>query len=123
MPEYYMNIASILFFICYFPEYYANYINKNANFYNVFEKVLILLGSSFALQYAIETSDQALIINYGPIVTLDSIALLMRFYYAYLNRNRNVKVNYKNTIEMKNIESQEEIIENPMNILECDTDL
>ena len=38
--EYLMNTASILFFICYIPEFYANYINKNANTYNVFEKVI-----------------------------------------------------------------------------------
>lgn len=118
-----MNIASVLFFFCYFPEYYANYINKNANFNNVFEKVLILIGSSFALQYAIEKKDNALILNYAPIITLDSIALLMRLYYAYINRNRNVKVVYKNPIETINIESQEEIIENPMRISKDDPDL
>ena len=118
MPEYYMNIASILFIICYIPEYYANYINKNANFYNVFEKILILIGTSFALQYAIETNNKALIINYSPIVTLDSLALCMRFYYAYKNRNRNVKVIYKNTNKIMRIESQEEIIENPIHISE-----
>jgi uncharacterized protein with PQ loop repeat len=116
MPEYYMNIASILFFICYLPEYYANIINKNANYYNILEKVLILIGSCFALQYAIETNNQPLIINYAPILTLDAIALLIRVYYAYRNRNRNVKVVYKNSIETINIESQEEIVENPMYI-------
>lgn len=94
MPEYYMNIASVLFTICYLPEFYANYVNKNANVYNVFEKVIILIGSSFALQYSIETGNRALISNYGPILSLDIIALLMRSYYAYLNRYRNVKVDY-----------------------------
>lgn len=118
-----MNIASVLFFICYFPEYYANFINKNANYYNILEKVLILIGSSFALQYAIETNNQPLIINYAPILTLDSIALLMRFYYAYRNRNRNVKVLYKNPIETINIESQEEIVENPIHISSDDIEL
>lgn len=118
-----MNIASVLFFICYFPEYYANFINKNANYYNILEKVLILIGSCFALQYAIETNNQPLIINYAPIITLDSIALLMRFYYAYRNRNRNVKVVYENTIKTMNIESQEEIIENPIHISIDDTEV
>lgn len=118
-----MNIASVLFFICYFPEYYANFINKNANYYNILEKVLILIGSSFALQYAIEINNQPLIINYAPILTLDSIALLMRLYYAYRNRNRNVKVLYKNPIETINIDSQEEIVENPIHISADDIEL
>lgn len=78
-----MNIASVLFIGCYVPELYANYKNKNANIWNVPEKVVIFVGSSFALSYAILNNDNALIINYAPILTLDTIALLMRAYYAY----------------------------------------
>ena len=29
--DYLMNTASTLFFICFIPEFYANYVNKNAN--------------------------------------------------------------------------------------------
>jgi hypothetical protein len=87
-----MNTASTLFFICYIPEFYANYINKNANFYNVFEKIIILTATTFALSYSIQTHNQALIINYGPIFVLDFIALHMRCYYAYKNRSRDVRV-------------------------------
>jgi len=85
-----MNISTVVFFICYIPELYANYKNKNANIYNIPEKVLMVMGSGFALSYAIVTSDMALITNYGPILTLDVVALLMRAYYVYINRNRDI---------------------------------
>lgn len=123
MPEYYINIASVLYIICYFPEFYANWKNKNANWYNVIEKIVMLIACSFALKYSIEIQNKSLILNYAPALTLDSIALLMRFYYAYRNRNRNVKVVYKNPIETINIESQEEIVENPIHISTDDIEL
>ena len=87
MPEaeYLMNIASGLYLICYVPELYANYKNKNANLWNVPEKVVILIGSGFAFAYAAVNGDQALLINYGPILALDFIACVMRAWYAYLN--------------------------------------
>ena len=90
--DYLMNIASFLFFICYIPEYYANYINKNANFYNVFEKIVMLSGTTFALSYSIKISNQSLVINYAPLFVLDIIALCMRCYYAHKNRFRDVRV-------------------------------
>jgi len=78
-----MNIASALFIICYIPELYANWKNKNANFYNMPEKIIILLGSGFAFSYAILNSDISLMSNYGPILGLDILAFLMRLYYVY----------------------------------------
>jgi hypothetical protein len=81
-----MNTASALFFICYIPELYANYKNKNANFYNMPEKAVLLLASGFALAYAIANNDEALIVNYGPLLGLDIIAFLMRLYYVYNNK-------------------------------------
>lgn len=81
-----MNISSSLFFICYIPELYANWKNKNANVYNMPEKVLILIGSGFAFSFALMNEDTALISNYGPIMILDLIALLMRLYYVVQNR-------------------------------------
>ena len=85
--DFLMNTASGLFFICYIPELYANWKNQNANFYNMPEKVLLLLASSFALAYAIMNSDISLISNYAPILALDIIALLMRLYYVFKNKN------------------------------------
>jgi hypothetical protein len=81
--DFLMNTASALFFICYIPELYANWKNQNANFYNMPEKVLLLLASSFALSYAMLNSDVSLMSNYGPILALDIIAFLMRLYYVY----------------------------------------
>jgi uncharacterized protein with PQ loop repeat len=94
--EYLMYTASALYFICYLPELYANYKNKNANFYNVPEKVLIFVGTLFALSYSIRTENKALIINYTPILFCDTISLTMRFYYAYENRIKKIE-NVKNT--------------------------
>jgi len=90
--EYLMNIASSLFFICYIPEFYANYKNKNANIYNVFEKIVMLGGSGFAMSYALRSANNSLLINYAPLFALDSVALFMRAYYAYKNRNRDVSI-------------------------------
>jgi uncharacterized protein with PQ loop repeat len=87
MPyDYLMNMATLTFFICYIPELYANYKNKNANIYNLPEKVLILAGTSFAFTYAVCINDTVLVSNYAPLLTLDIIALLMRGYYIYNNR-------------------------------------
>jgi hypothetical protein len=90
--DYLMNIATFLYFVCYVPEFYANYLNKNANIYNVFEKVVLLGGTGFSLVYAVSIDNNTLLINYGPLFLLDSIALFMRAYYAYKNRKRDVRV-------------------------------
>ena len=84
--DYLMNISSALFFICYIPELYANWKNKNANVYNMPEKVIMLVGSCFAFSFALMNDDIALISNYGPLMTLDMIALIMRLYYFIQNR-------------------------------------
>ena len=113
--DYLMNIASVLFFTCYIPEYYANYVNKNANVYNVIEKFVILSGSTFGLSYAIKINSNALLFNYIPLICLDIVALFMRCYYAYKNRFRDVRV-IKNNLEHD--------IENPIhNIENIDFDL
>jgi uncharacterized protein with PQ loop repeat len=81
-----MNTASALFFICYVPELYANYKNKNANFYNMPEKFVLVIASGFAFAYALVNNDNALLANYGPLLGLDIIAFLMRLYYVYKNK-------------------------------------
>lgn len=78
-----MNVASVLFFLCYVPELYANYKNKNANIYNLPEKVVLLVATTFALSYAILNEDEALLINYAPIFVLDVLACGMRGYYVW----------------------------------------
>jgi hypothetical protein len=83
--DYLMNIATGLYFACYNPEFYANYRNKNANIYNVFEKIVMVSATGFGLGYSISIQNSTLIYNYGPIFALDTIALFMRGYYAYRN--------------------------------------
>lgn len=90
--DYLMNIATVLYLICYVPEFYANYVNKNSNVYNVFEKVALVMATGFGLGYAISIQNHAIILNYAPLFALDSIALFMRAYYAYRNRNIDVRV-------------------------------
>jgi len=87
--DYLMNLATVMFFICYIPELYANYKNKNSNIYNLPEKAITLTGSAFAFAYALSVNDIVLLSNYGPLLTLDIIALLMRGYYTY--RNHSIK--------------------------------
>jgi len=85
--NYLMYSASVLYFICYLPELYANYKNKNANIYNVPEKFIMLIATILAFSYAIINNNTELITNYGPILLLDSLALGMRCYYAYNNKS------------------------------------
>jgi uncharacterized protein with PQ loop repeat len=85
MYDYLMNAASFIYIACYVPELYANWKNKNANIYNMPEKVIIIIGTGFAFAYSVLNQDNSLIINYGPILMLDLIALLMRAYYVWKN--------------------------------------
>jgi len=120
--DYLMNIASILFFTCYIPEFYANFVNKNANINNVIEKVLMLIATTFAFSYSLKINNTSLIINYGPLFTLDIIALSMRSYYAYKNRYRDVKVIENGDQRIENgdqrIENGDQRIENPIHDIE-----
>ena len=105
--DYLMNIASILFLICYIPEFYANYRNKNANIYNVFEKVVMISGTGFALGYSLSTNSPALRFNYSTLFFLDTISLIIRIYYAYKNRNYDVRI-------IHHINNDTNIIHNPI---------
>ena len=83
-----MYTATGFYFICYLPELYANYKNKNANCYNIPEKILLFIGSILAFSYAIQLGDNSIIVNYGVSVGIDIIALSMRLYYAIHNQNK-----------------------------------
>lgn len=106
MPEfhtnYLMNIASILYFLCYIPEAYANIHNKNANQYNIPEKVILLCGTCFALSYAIVTKNNALIFNYAPLMSLDFTMLVIRLYYAYFYKEKQLELLEMNDIGNEN---------------------
>jgi len=80
--DYLMYMATFLYLACYVPELYANYKNKNANIYNIPEKVIMLAASCFGLAYAISTDNMPLVINYAPFLAFDVAALWMRVYYA-----------------------------------------
>ena len=118
--DYLMNAASILFFICYIPEFYANYVNKNANVYNIFDKVVMLAGTTLAFSYSVKINNQALIINYTPLFILDTIALFMRGYYAYKNRDRDVRILNNENILVNNVENPIHDINDIENIYNID---
>jgi len=90
--DYLMNISTVLYLLCYAPDFYANYVNKNANVYNIYEKIVLLTGTGFSLSYAISLNNQALLINYVPLFCLDVMSLGIRCYYAYKNRHIDVRV-------------------------------
>jgi uncharacterized protein with PQ loop repeat len=81
-----MYTASALYIICYLPELYANYVNKNANIYNLPEKIIMLIASTLGLTYSIRINNTALMTNYGPLLTFDCISLVMRLYYWKINK-------------------------------------
>lgn len=83
-----MYVATGFYFVCYLPELYANYKNKNANIYNIPEKILMLMGSILAFSYAIELNNTSIIVNYSLNVGIDTIALIMRLYYVLHNQNK-----------------------------------
>lgn len=111
--DYLMNIATVLYLLCYAPDFYANYVNKNANMYNVLERVVLLSGTCFSLSYAISINNQALLINYIPLFCLDFTALGIRMYYAYRNRNIDVRV-----LTIQSHEIEPEIQRNPLHSIE-----
>lgn len=91
VANYLMYGASVLYFVCYVPELYANYKNKNGNIYNVPEKVIMLIATSFAFTYAVLNNNTELTANYAPLLLFDTLALLMRLHYAYNNHYLLVK--------------------------------
>ena len=111
-PNFLMNTASTLYIICYIPEFYANFRNKNANIYNVVEKVVILVATGFGLGYSIAIQNDTLIFNYAPLFVLDFCALSMRGYYAYRNRVRDVRALSIQESIPKNLSDTD--IENPI---------
>ena len=113
--DYLMYIASVGYFICYLPDFFANIINKNANIYNVYEKLIMLMATTFALSYSITINNNALIINYAPVFCLDVISLMMKSYYAYKNRNIDVRI-LNGKIVFENVLHND--IENPIHNIE-----
>lgn len=86
--DYLMNICTVCYLVCYVPDLYGNWKNKNANCWNIPEKVLIFIGTGFALAYSVLINDQALIVNFAPLFILDGASLGLRSYYACKNRQQ-----------------------------------
>jgi len=96
MPDVYlMYIATGFYFCCYLPELYANYVNKNANIYNMPEKILLLIGTILAFTYSLQLGDMSIIVNYSLALFIDCIAITMRSYY--------VIINYRKQLDIQNV--------------------
>lgn len=93
MPNEYLMYAAIgCYLCCYIPELYANYINKNANIYNLPEKILLLLGTIFAFSYAVELGNISILTNYSLLLFIDIVAIVMRGYYVILNYKKQLTI-------------------------------
>lgn len=110
--DYLMYVASFLYLTCYIPELYANYANKNANIYNLPEKVIMLIATTCGFSYGIMNENIALIVNYGPMIILDVTALGMRIYYAYFYIDKgHIEIRHTGHREIETIEDHQTNIE------------
>ena len=93
MPNVYlMYIATGFYFCCYLPELYANYINKNANIYNLPEKILLLIGTILAFTYSLQLGDMSIIVNYSLALFIDCVAITTRGYYVIINYRKQLEI-------------------------------
>ena len=104
MYDYLMNIGSVIYICCYFPEIYSIFKNKNANIYNIPERVIMLTGTCFALSYSVLNKNQALLVNYVPMLFLDVLVLGLRLYYAHKNRKPYISNNVVGNVAIEDIE-------------------
>lgn len=88
----FMYAATILYFICYAPSVYADYKNKNANIYNLPEKLVSLCATTFGLVYSIRIDNTPLMVNYGPHLVMETITLLFKLRYIYQNWSTKDKI-------------------------------
>ena len=99
--EYLMYIASLLYFICYVPILYADCKNKNANIYNLPERLIMLAATTFALIYSINIQNNALIVNYAPNLIMESGAVILKIKYIIDNYNNEKNNTIENLVESK----------------------
>ena len=99
--EYLMYIASLLYFICYVPILYADCKNKNANIYNLPERLIMLAATTFALIYSINIQKNALIVNYAPNLIMESGAVILKIKYIIDNYNNEKNNTIENLVESK----------------------
>jgi uncharacterized protein with PQ loop repeat len=90
--ESFMYAATVLYFICYAPSVYADYKNKNANIYNLPEKLVSLCATTLGLIYSIRIDNTPLIVNYGPHLVMEIITLLFKLQYIYQNWSNKDKI-------------------------------
>jgi len=83
----FMYAATVFYFLCYAPGVYSDFKNKNANIYNLPEKLLSLSATTFGLIYAVRIYNVPLMINYGPHLVMETTTLLYKIYYIYQNRS------------------------------------
>ena len=86
--KYLMNIATILFCIFYIFDFYNNYTKQK---YNLYEKIILLSGNTFAFSYSIKINNISLIFNYGCLFGLDIILIIIIIYKKIIHNIENQK--------------------------------
>jgi len=81
-----MFAASALYFVCYAPIVYADWKNKNANAYNLPERLISLAATTLAFVYSLRIQNISLLTNYGPHLVMETLTLLFKVYYVSKNR-------------------------------------
>lgn len=113
--DYFMYTATVLYFMCYAPGVYADFKNKNANIYNLPEKIISLCATTFGLIYSIRINNIPLIINYGPHVIMETTTLLFKIQYIY--QNWSVGFTERNIAIINNTKDKSDDIINPIHEL------
>ena len=85
MDDFIMYTATALYFICYAPSVYADFRNKNANVYNVPEKIISLCATTLGFVYSYRIQNIPLMVNYGPHLLMETVTLLFKIQYVQQN--------------------------------------
>jgi uncharacterized protein with PQ loop repeat len=97
----FMYLATVLYFMCYAPGVYADFKNKNANIYNLPEKIISLCATTFGLIYSVRINNIPLIVNYGPHLIMETTTLLFKIQYIYQNRTEVLRNSLHTTVDEK----------------------
>ena len=83
--NYLMYSATAIYLSVYIPTFYAEFKNRNANIYNLPERIFLIIGSLFGLSYSILNNNTELIVNYTPHLMLEIIILCIKIRFAHQN--------------------------------------
>ena len=83
--NYLMYSATAIYLAVYIPTFYAEFKNRNANIYNLPERIFSIIACLFGLSYSIVNHNTELIVNYTPHLILELIILCVKIRFAHKN--------------------------------------